>query len=69
MLGLISHAMGGFNREKARELLNVPENYELNAVIAIGYQGDKSELPEQLQQREIPNGRKPLNELIFEDNE
>lgn len=66
MLGLATHAIGGFDREKARELLNVPENFELHAVITIGYQGDKNELPEALQQREIPNGRRPLKEVIFE---
>lgn len=66
MLGLSTHAMGGFDREKARQLLNIPDHFDLHAVIALGYQGDKSVLPEALQQREVPNTRRPLNELVFE---
>ncbi|MWV42738.1 nitroreductase [Paenibacillus sp. HJL G12] len=66
MLGLFTHAIGGFDRNKARQMLNIPENFELHAVIALGYQGDKSVLPEAIQQREVPNTRRPLNELVFE---
>ncbi|MBW7457453.1 hypothetical protein K0U00_25760, partial [Paenibacillus sepulcri] len=56
----------GFDRQAAREALQIPDNYELHAVIAIGYQGDKNELPEAVRLREVPNGRKPLNEVVFE---
>ncbi|TDF98282.1 nitroreductase family protein [Paenibacillus piri] len=66
LLGLVTHAMGGFDREKARQLLNVPEQFELHAVIALGYMGEKSLLPEGLREREVPNGRRPLSEVIFE---
>ncbi|MET3549738.1 nitroreductase [Paenibacillus favisporus] len=66
ILGLHTHAIGGFDRNKARELLNVPDHIELHAVIALGYLGDKSVLPEAIQQREVPNDRRPLNELVFE---
>ncbi|CAM2867812.1 nitroreductase family protein [Paenibacillus sediminis] len=66
MLGLSTHAIGGFDRDKARELLNIPDHIELHAVISIGYQGDKSDLPAGLQEREIPSGRKPLNKVVFE---
>jgi nitroreductase len=64
LLGLSTHAIGGFDREKARELLNIPSQYELHAVVALGYQGDKEQLPEGLQQREVPNGRKPVSEYV-----
>jgi nitroreductase len=66
LLGIATHAIGGFDRDKARQLLNVPDEFDLHAVIAVGYPGDKSELPEALQQREIPNGRRPLTEVVFE---
>jgi nitroreductase len=66
LLGLVTHAMGGFDREKARSLLNIPDNFQLHAVIALGYQGDKNQLPSSLQEREVPNGRRPLEEVIFE---
>ncbi|OZB98905.1 nitroreductase family protein [Paenibacillus sp. XY044] len=66
LLGLHTHAIGGFDRNKAREILNVPDQIELHAVIALGYLGDKSVLPEAIQQREVPNDRRTLNELVFE---
>lgn len=66
LLGLSTHAIGGFDKEKARALLNVPDDFELHAVIAIGYRGDRNQLPEGLREREVPNTRRPLKELIFE---
>ncbi|MFT4417029.1 nitroreductase family protein [Fredinandcohnia humi] len=64
--GLVTHAMGGFDREIAREALQIPEDFELQCVIAIGYQGEKEVLPENLQEREKPNTRRPLSETISE---
>lgn len=63
--GLVTHPMTGFDFDKARELLNIPEDYKIEALVAIGYQGDKDTLPEMLQQREEPNNRQPLETLIF----
>jgi nitroreductase len=68
LLGLAAHAIGGFDRAKARELLNVPDDQELHAVILIGYQGGKEALNESLQKREIPNQRNPLAASIMEWN-
>lgn len=64
--GLAAHAIGGFDRQQAREALRVPDHYELHAVIALGYRGDRNELPESIRQREVPSGRKPLGEVVFE---
>lgn len=64
--GLVTHAIGGLDAEKAREVLHIPMEYEVQAVIAIGYQGDKAALPPELQEREQPNQRRPLQESIFE---
>ncbi|HEY0827915.1 MAG TPA: nitroreductase family protein [Bacilli bacterium] len=66
MLGLSTHAMGGFEHDKARSSLKIPEDYDLHAVIAIGYQGDKTLLNESLQEREKPSGRKPLSEVVIQ---
>jgi hypothetical protein len=35
-------------------------------MIAIGKPGEKEELPEKLQERELPSGRKEINEIAFE---
>lgn len=66
LLGIASHAIGGFDREKARTLLNVPDQYELHAVIALGYQGDADQLPDGLREREVPNTRVDLDQVVFE---
>lgn len=66
LLGLSTHAIGGYDKEAARAVLNVPDDYELHAVIAIGYRGPREELPEPLQQREWPNERRPLRESVIE---
>ena len=66
-LGLYAHAMAGFNRERAYEILDVPEDtYDIMAAIAIGKKGHSTSLPENLAARESPNKRKPLSEVAFE---
>jgi nitroreductase len=64
--GLIAHAMGGFDVEMARSVLGVPEDYEINVIIAMGYQGDVKNLPEKFHDREKPSDRRPLTSSIFE---
>ncbi len=64
--GLVVHGMQGFDYDKAKELLNIPEGYEVEAMIAVGKPGKKEELPERLQQREIPSGRKKISEIVLE---
>ncbi|GGH84856.1 nitroreductase [Pullulanibacillus pueri] len=68
MNGLMTHAMGGFDPELAKNVLNIPEDFEVNAIVAIGYQGPADELPEPLKEREHPSGRLSLEELLFEGN-
>lgn len=65
-LGLITHGMAGFDRDKAREALEIPEDYDPIAVIALGKRGDKSMLSETLQAREVPSTRRPLEETVME---
>jgi nitroreductase len=68
-LGLTTHQMAGFEHEKARKLLEIPEGYEFGAVIALGYQGEPESLGnEKLIQRELaPRERKGLEELVFSE--
>lgn len=62
-LGLVAHAMGGFDVETATRLLHVPDGVVLQAVVAIGTKGDPSALPEGLQAREVPSPRQPLAQI------
>jgi nitroreductase len=64
--GWHAHGMGGFDRDRLRANLAVPEDHRLEAVVAIGKRADKSVLPESLQLREQPNQRRPLGELVAE---
>lgn len=64
--GWHAHAIGGYDKDRARAALGVPEEYQLEAAIAVGRQADKSTLPEALRERETPNSRRPLAELIAE---
>lgn len=62
-MNLVGHAMAGFNRGQAKQVLQVPDDYEVEAMIAIGHPGDVDALSPELQEREVPTGRKPINEI------
>ncbi|MHB8546917.1 MAG: nitroreductase family protein [Nitrosotalea sp.] len=64
--GLATHAMAGFDYDKARKTLQVPDGYEVMAMIAIGKRDPKEKLSPELQAREIPNTRKPLSEIVMD---
>lgn len=51
-LGLQIRQMAGFNRVKVIENLNIPDVYEVGVLMAVGYPGDPSSLPENLKRRE-----------------
>jgi nitroreductase len=64
--GLIMHEMGGFHVQRAREVFNIPEDFEVGIMIAIGYQDTHDILPESLRQKAcIPRERKLLSEIAF----
>lgn len=63
--GLITHAMGGFSRKKAQEIYNIPEDMSVIAVVAIGKPGRKEDLPLELEEREVPGLRRPLESFFL----
>ena len=65
-MGLVVHGMQGFDYDKARTVLKVPEGFQVEAMAAIGKPGDPAELPEKLREREKPNDRRPLNQTVCE---
>ena len=64
--GLVVHGMQGFNYDRAREVLQVPAEFEVDAMAAVGHPGRKEDLSESLQAREKPSGRRPLQETVIE---
>ncbi len=65
-MGLVVHGMAGFDRDRARAELRVPDDYDVEAMVAVGHPGDPADLPEPLRQREAPSGRKPIAEIARE---
>ncbi len=66
LAGLVVHGMQGFDYDKAKEVLSVPDGYQVEAMIAVGKQGKKEDLPDYLQERELPSPRKTTTELVME---
>lgn len=65
---LVIHGLQGFDYKKAKEVCHVPDDFVVEAMIAIGKPGKKEGLPEEIQTNETPSNRKPLKELIFDLN-
>lgn len=64
--GIATHGMEGFDYQKAKTELGIPESYDVMAMIAIGKRGPKENLPPKLQDAEFPSDRKPLTEIVME---
>jgi hypothetical protein len=65
-MGLVVHGMMGFDYARARTALAVPEDYAVEAMVAIGHPGDPADLPEALRKIEAPSQRKPVTDLVRE---
>ena len=64
--GLVVHGMQGFDYDKAKKELKIPEGYQVEAIAAVGKPGKKEDLPEEMQKNEYPSGRKKVSEFVFE---
>ncbi|HTP39163.1 MAG TPA: nitroreductase family protein [Steroidobacteraceae bacterium] len=64
--GYALHGIGGFDAARARTELKIPPEYAVEAMAVIGKLGNKADLPDHLQAREQPNGRRPLSETVAE---
>ena len=64
--GLVTHGMQGFDYDKARRDLSIPDTFDVMAMVAIGKPAPKEILPTDVQQREQASDRKPLAEIIME---
>lgn len=64
--GLVTHGMQGFDYEQARKELNIPDSFDVMAMVVIGKKSPKENLPLELQEREYPSDRKPLSEITME---
>ncbi|HLP76328.1 MAG TPA: nitroreductase family protein [Candidatus Paceibacterota bacterium] len=65
-MNLVAHGMAGFDFERARTALRVPENFAVAAMFALGRPGDPDKLPPELRERERISSRRPVRESICE---
>lgn len=65
-MGYVVHGMQGFDYERARSVMNIPDAFRVEAMAAIGRPGEKESLPEELQARECPNERRSLDQTVCE---
>jgi len=64
--GYVVHGMQGFDYDRARTALNIPDDFQVEAMAAIGLPGRVEELPEALQARETPNDRRTVEQTVCE---
>ena len=64
--GLVVHGMEGFDYDKAKVSLSIPDDYQVEALVAVGKRAPAEALPDELRKKEAPRPRKALNEFVFE---
>ena len=65
-MDIFVHQMGGYDKDKAREILGIPDDYDPGAMIALGYRGNIKDLPEELWSKELSERhRKELHEFVY----
>ena len=64
--GIVAHGMQGFDYDKARIELEIPTDFEVMAMIAIGKKGPRASLSPELQEKEKLTDRKPLKDIVME---
>jgi nitroreductase len=66
LMNLVVHGMEGFDYDRTRQELAIPQDYTVEAMCALGKPGNKENLPKELQEREEPSDRNPVSSFIFE---
>ena len=66
LMGLVAHGMEGFDYDRTKGELHIPEEYQVEAMVALGRPGNKEQLVAALQERETPSERKPISSFLLE---
>jgi nitroreductase len=64
--GLVVHGMQGFDYDRARTELEIADDFQVEAMAAVGKPGAKEGLPEKLQKAEGPSDRRKVSASICE---
>jgi len=66
--GLSVHQMAGIDRERGRALYGIPEEFDVETGIAIGFAGDREDAHARHRERDrTPRTRRPLSETVFQE--
>jgi nitroreductase len=65
-VGLGTHAMTGFDVERAKRVLQLPHNVRPETIVAVGRAGVRDNLPEALRERDVPSSRQQIETFVFE---
>lgn len=64
--GLVAHGMGGFDYARARKDLNIPDDYTVEMMFAVGKRGTVNDLPEDMRTiDDKASQRKTVTEIAF----
>jgi nitroreductase len=68
-MGLTTHQMAGFDHEAARKAFEIPEEYAMGVVIALGYQGEPAALGDAtlIERETAARSRKPFDQFVFSE--
>ena len=66
--GLMAHPMAGYDAAKLHEELDIPDEYHVQCIVAMGYPGSIEQLDERTRRKdETVRTRKPIGEIIARD--
>jgi hypothetical protein len=66
-MGLVVHAMEGFDYERASAAVQLPPDCRPECMVAVGRPGPEEALPSKLREREgVPSLRRPISEFVVE---
>lgn len=66
LLDLAIHGVQGFDHERARKDLQIPESFTTEMIAVVGRPASPEVLPEALRARETPNDRRQLSQTVCE---
>ena len=64
--GYVAHGMEGFDYDRAKSELGIPDGYQVDAMVAVGLPADPETLSPALKKMEKPSDRRPLDKTICE---
>lgn len=65
-MNLVVHAMAGFDYRAAARCVDLTDEFQVEAMIAVGRPAEREVLEKEMQEEEVPTKRRSIHELAFE---